>query len=1181
MPVLLRYENECFEIISGKSQINTAWTTFIKVFYFNFYQQEKDYIDSLRGQKLFTKGYICFSQSDSTFGNDSSYDKTKAVKFSKGCYTRVFNHPFNYILCLQKVLKETGFKNCDVYVIDVEEAGSESCKKELKKIEKHYLSLKRRQYVIKKGNLVSAHINGLVLNDQEKLIRYIRKEFDQHILLGDITIDDNQKQILHDYMKTQLYRFTGSCTRYCKPSYPRAFGFALVRYAMEYYNTNHNGDFWPYFKSEFDVTIDPNHQKYIHEFFRYLMIKHKKPYSDKTPNKIDNITMHAFVANHSADQFFDYLFDFWIHDLARNADNLNTEEGDFAFQEMVKAMQSGDQNVMSHTSLLLEFPKLRPIFKNRVKRILKLMDAAFWNSTKINDTGNRINRLLQKWMDNPKSGFVAEKKYLGRREDRLTSAKGTVFFHKPKLRINLNIETAYMDLPLQRLIQCGPSDYPKWEIDSDDGSFHEEIEPFYRKDRISYYVETSCIKVPFYALLGSFKIVLKSQGNVLKSYSISSSNVRFFTDKGDCLDQETSKLPAKILTSLSNSKDYPQILGQESKSIAFNGLWLKSMDLSVGQIVILDDGTGIEVGRKLEEGFVGEVPLSGIYLDNNGEHLDIYQKLPKLFFKTDKQTLGGVGLFADGTNYRIADGGCHEFRIKDELQMNGYLIDLNDYVKDEGIHTIALTFPNKTFNRNLGTIAFIRGFGYQFIRPPYIFRDEASIRFPIETRLIEREEKGCEWSKETPVTDKLEFNFGERNENSDSYCPLVQGESLTVPVLLQGKEYSASIAIPALYWKFRNTEDWNTQQPADIKLKELIGEKKRLYVDGPFDFQEAYLYSEDDVDMAGEESEIHCTVGKASYFDLEKVYNWFKNDRSKTLRRVFLCLAGKQYPLFNVICRSTLHSAELYGDFDKGTIEGTIDIEGDETYTVTIVHNGTKICEDQEVEDNHFTIDADPEIGDYAIYVYEQSDEEDDGFDEIDAPSILLNEGGKPIRRRIINLSDIAGKAINLLDFSDLGKQYQPRKFSLPSDGFRKTYYVKVSRKTDYRSLLKENPELEILGIWNPNIDVYDESQLSSFIYYKGSFGMANWNNRKFRPLAEVLLIFTDRNRPESLILLAKDADGNYDNFTLQKRLDSGFRMLTPQAALKLNKWEKRQCTLLFDDEYALRFVICDFGKER
>ena len=79
---------------------------------------------------------------------------------------------------------------------------------------------------------------------------------------------------------------------------------------------------------------------------------------DESASYMHNICMHAFVCDRCADQFFDYMFDFWRIDLFRNIENCLSDEGVNLFDILIEEITNGVQDIMLHTSLAL---KMNPV----------------------------------------------------------------------------------------------------------------------------------------------------------------------------------------------------------------------------------------------------------------------------------------------------------------------------------------------------------------------------------------------------------------------------------------------------------------------------------------------------------------------------------------------------------------------------------------------------------------------------------------------------------------------------------------------------------------------------------------------------------------------------------------------------------------------------------------------------
>lgn len=1179
-PVLFVYNKEAFSLALRNNQIDNSWELFFKIFlnrFNNDYESiiEDNFIDKLLFKTENNNGCILFSHSDDNLNNRAQKNKHKVVKFANNSYVKIFNNNLNNLLLIKKMIKSNDFKGLKLFVSLNGDIDTPEFNKEYKKLERKY-----KKYNIKKAVFVASHINGKILNDFEKLVKYVRDEFKTRKLIGDIKLNENQETQLNQYMKRQLIIFDSNPSDF-SPEYPRLFALALVRYAMRNYNKRHFGEFWPYFNTEYGVKIDANSQKYIHDIFESVLKNDHISYLEDGSNKIDNITMHTFVSDNSASQLFDYLFDFWRIDLLRNVENFNNNsDGIDVFGELIKVMKIGNQNIRSHTSQLLKFPKLTPIFKNRIRRIFRLINDAFWSDKKVNETGNRINSLLNKWIEDPKGSFQKEKQYVAKHTSK---EKSEILYHSPILKLNSNDEKLNIILPVQRLADCCDLDKPIWTIEYENNGLQTiQVEPDYKKDKIGYYIDKTSIEIPLESMLSDFKFSLNSLDKLLKKYEIKSSKIRFFDSNGKHIDYNTSLLPQGFVSCYSDSKDYPQVLGEYNTNLSSKNLYLKNFNLTKGQIVVLDDNTGIQVAQKLNEGYTESYPLNGLIIKDSSNSYEVYSKLPKLLFKADPKELDGISLTINQKNYKVSDFNIKEFKIANELNVAGYLIDLNDYIKSDGLCEIFLSYPKYKKQLNHSLFAYIRGFKYSFKDSPYVFKEEASIDIPRKFNFIElNDNKWADSIKYYFDMLNFTFNFAERDSNqTDKYCELVNIKDLVLTYKLNNELIKFYFYIPALYWKFNLNDEWEVRKPQDILLKDLKNQKKKLYISGPFNFNKMSITTDDDIDIAEEESEIKCIETKDSNskklgtFDLSKTYDWFANNRDEIFRTLYINLdENNNRILTHVICRSILNNINLIADFDNNILYGDVDIYGNESYTISIKYGDEVICEDKQIVNGKFEVECVNKLksGNYEINLYEVVEGDSDEFD-VETTSLLLNK--EPIIKKVINLSNLDNVIILLKGYQDKENKYFATNFS-------RDYYISDLENTTFLGLIddetitEEDGEIDNLyGVWNQEINYLDKNIMNSFAWYKGNLKIDKYDGTPIK-LSKVLIMFTNKVDMKSMYIFIPDADGDYSSLVINTENEL---IVTGYQYAKLTRKQRRQ-TEMFDDNYD--YFLIDFKEDK
>ncbi len=1153
-PVFMQFGEECFELISKPSQKENAWIIFQKIFFNRFYVVKKDYIEALFDKQMFKypkhpNGLIIFSK------NPKLWIKSgKPCKFCCNGYVKTFKYNRDYLYLCKKVRNESQLKNFKLYLCVSEDIDSNEYSKEYAKLVKQYKSKKR--YKIKKGNLIVSRINAEILTPQEKLFSYIEKEYDSKILLGDIVIDEEQEKVLDEYMKDELLAFAHCGENFNDTGYfneiysKKTFAYGLVRYAMTYYNKNHNKDFWLHCEEKYGFSIPSNKQQSIHNVFREILKTTRKDNLISDKSGIDDITMHAFVSDHSSKQLFDYLFAFWRIDLNREIETLYDDPAHF--DDLINLMENRQQNVMSHTAHLLEFPKARPVFKTRVKRILKLMDDCFWNDKRCKENGNRINHLLNEWMEDPSCAFSKEHGYKQRHA--LTKNKDGIMYRTPVLSFDSRSITIYLILPLQRLIHCEKENNPCWLIKTNDGSFERIIKPSYKKDKMSYYVESSSVEIPFSSSLSEFTIDLLKDGNgdVEKSYKIASTDVRLFDQKGRCIDYQNNIVQEGRLTAVSRDREYPHLSDGYMSGIFVDGLYLQNEEVTEGQVLVFPGNYGVLVGHKFREGYDEKCFVEGATLiGEDGQTYQISNKLPKLFFKARPNEIVGISLFVNGMPNKVTDK-VTEFKLKEDLDNIGYVLDISSLINEDGLYEIFLSYPKMNRKTSLLHIAYIENFEYTFVDAPYVFSERATLKFSFKMNFEEEsiKEYHGNWDYENGWTKEFGFNFAERDPQKESYCNLVEDRKITLTYLLKDKKYKVQFDIPALFWRFDEKGEYNVKKPTDIILKELKHDKKRLYVTGPFDFSKMYIYTNDDVEIAEEESELSIQDLNNPYFNLSKVLNWCNDDKSKSRISLSLHLEEKDEEDFvDIIYRSELKDVTLVGDFENNILYGEVGIIGNEEYTITIYRDGKIVCEDVRIENGEFIVETELKSGVYESYVYEITDDEDDDFD-FGSSSTLLNQ--EPKRSKLINLGDLEGQSLTVIGFHDIKNRYAPFVF-------KKRYYIHDLKRVEYADLMEE--DYEILGIWDNKFD--EDEVREKMVWYKGKILLSGIE-------MSVLVTFKNLNDIRSIVILEIDQESKTCN---EVTIDKGQNRIISQYQLNASFYKitknKLSCVSFYDvDNY-------------
>lgn len=1076
------------------------------------------------------------------------------IKFSRHLYFRLCEYHrdasifdeergTDNLIYINEIIQNVGFPNFEFYITN---AGNDDdrFRQELleltKKLTSKKASIKRTE---KRAKFIIAKINEEIYSPLEKLNLKVGKQFKKKLLIGDIALSEEDLIELKRYMTDELqrlnwsssFKFSGSF----EPHYPQLFAVGLVRFAMEYYEQK---TFWPYFIKEYGVNVDGNKQGELHDVFRYIMVTNGKKYDDDVSMKIDNISMHSFVTDKCAPQLFDYLFYFWRVDLNRNIDNLRGETGKQIYKLLLEEMSQTKQNaanVMKHTSLAIINNK--PSCNLRIRRILNLIDECYWNQTEAPNTGNRISRLLNTWMRNPKGEF--QKAY--QQKQRLHSVRGESLFYSPLLCINYSANSFSIKLPRQILKGCTEDEYPHWIIE-DENKIIDSITPDLLQSKIAIQTDECVIALESKYLFKKLKLTLASSVHKYVSFPIKPAEYRFFNEKGELVSYDNKYIPCGNLTCFSLSPEFPEVLyGDESEIYSYENLRVCQYNLTRGDILLFPDKTAIQAGEKLHDGLAGAHALLDVHVVDSDCELDVYNELPKVLFKATREQLTGTGLIVKSgcgeKRFKVVDRKYYEFKLDDTLDdIYAYVIDLNDFEISEGFVHIHLDIPHGKWSYNYG-ICYLKDLHFGFVGVPYVFSEWGRIEFSKNTPILIDDDT---WDQ-TENTNRLFFNFDKSNKNCSSK---VANCRLNLYYLLNNEKLKLSFDIPALFWKYEKDDEWSSSSPANILLKSI---PSHMYVKGPFAFTGKRTCLDLDGATLAEEAMISAQkVSGQNYFEfpLLQMKSWLNPDMDSCT--VSIVLDGTKHHLFNVICRSKILNHIIYGDFENGIIYGKFDIEGAEQYIVNVSRKDVSIAEVPLI-DGRFEVEANVEEGKYDVTVFELEDS-DDGFDDVS--SFVIGE----FEVDIIDKFNFVDKSIEITAIQDSNKRFKPLEL------FARHIVTDLNRIGGYDEFSTLNRDI---------VGIRDDIELEDCLYYTGILRVVA-NDRETAAF-DVLLAFYDKSDISKVSILRFVYDEKYPEYQelfynaltrtlIEREMDAG-----------KNKFSvKQNLRILYDDEYELSIEI-------
>ena len=1056
---------------------------------------------------------------------DSVEESAYYVKFSPRLYFRVFDTDFENAILANRVKRYINRQDYDFYIASLEKGDNED---ELSRLVDEFTDKLKETNGYKNGstkNLI-ANINGTVLSKREKLIRRIEREFDRRVLIGDIDIGD-QEDILRDFMKTSLSRIV--CGNDTDLSHEKVFAYGLVRMAQKYYQSK---TFWPYVQEEYGVVISGAYQRVINERFKNIMLKYGKLYEDGTSNYVQNMCMHSFVCNRCANQFFDYMFDFWRVDLSRSIENIKDDEGNDLFEILLDEIGQSVQDIMIHTTMALKYNPSG--CKRRFRRILKMIDSSYWNDTDYSKSTNRMTVLFNKWKNDSNSSFSKElKKEPGIRR----GGKGERLLSSPTLTCEASLDSFLITLPRQILRNCTEEEHPTWYIRSKDMSTC--IEPTLIQGRTSMFTEECTVCIPSEVLFEDIEIILKSERNNYSKKVIKALDYRFFNKRlrhtevhDDYVSKDVSFVFVKKGSALTHVNGY-----FESVDTYFEGYDVYTLEPADGDIILLPDGKAVSLGQVFSEGMIGSSMIEGVCArSDEGEEYRVTADRERLFFKARRDRFNGTALriksgkteFYSG---KISEKRYIEFKLDDSLDdVSGYIVDLHELIKQDGIYDIELDIPGTVLRTY--KICYIRGFEFEFVDAPYIFKETGKIEFPAHLSIVTDEDWVVNDSKKS-----LEFMVYEP-EDKKKY---IDGQVLEIPFSLSsGTVVKMRFNLPVLYWKYRKEDDWNYRQPEDVSRKDI---PSRIFITGSIDPKTAEMYFADSDDL--EDSVIPVNRepdGGLFYFRAADISAYL--DREKTYRDLHVKAGGGDEVFFRVACKSDVRNASLSGDFYKNIIYGNFEIYGSSEYMVSVSYGNDLVEENVPVTEGRFEIECEIKEGVYSVTLYELEDD-DSGFGSVSYELGRYELG-------IVDVRHYSGKDIRIKRIG-----YRDRMFAdIP---LKSRYVISNLKLLDYSSEIENKYEIYT---W-----ILDPDEYGRFTYYIGRFGFETYT-RGLIQFGSVLIIFDNNQNVNEVLINAINED------------DCSPLLYDPEKSQiytndkKMKPSEKRKVRALDDDIYRIEVEI-------
>lgn len=852
---------------------------------------------------------------------------------------------------------------------------------------------------------------------RKRLLTRLNKEFEKKFFIGDIVISDQEYALLLKETREILVGMIRS-SRAVEDSV--VLSVTLVQVGIRKYDGKH---FWPYAEEELRAAHHHKNQQLLGEAFINTLRKHGKHITDAS-ERVQNILFHTFVSNYYSKGLFELLFQYYSKDLERDIYRNTTEQMQalmdtlaqkatldeqqserFADQFMGKGSRA--YKLRSHT---LQAISALPVHSRvRLRRLLRLIDRAFWNNAVPQNPTSRLTILFKDWInDSPAYKKEYHLYQLGEIRNR-----GKKHFSTPYLFAQIALGTFELKLPAQ-IVSEEYAEGLEWEISTCDRTIRIAADTY--PVLTGYKTEDGKIPVSKTELYGEIQCQLVSGHHSVRKFPhLPASCVRFFDMEGDFASR-LFKIPMCAYT----GNDNVLCSGALISKVPHGNITRWDFEFQQGDLVVLPDGTGIVVGDHYTDGLVprGRIPCAE-YRETPTATLPVYATAPELLLTIPKGKLPGTILYFNGTKVRLTDCRFTEFENKDSRGVQAVVLPLDqfEFCGTDGIKRVVLDVPGASYDR-VYEFVLIQGLSVDFLDAPYVFEERGVVLFPEHIHVRGNYEK-------VPYENGYQFELkGNDPELHVTICN-------TLPL---------TIKIPMLSWSV-DKENWQVLPAGELWHTEFLGVRK-LYMRSPI--SKIHLFSDSDVpdDEDSENRRITAEFGADGIYtlDLTRFRSWLTRDIMKN--DILLKLGGEEYKFATVYTKSLVVSYDVNADYEEGTLTWVSDIIGKAEYYLDVTHLGTGavLVEKGHLQSGQLVVQDSLRSGRYRFTLYE-AEEDDSGFDDPVFEELLC------VEQQLVNRNNVSGQVLKVRSFksahgSNLYTEFQKEYFVTELEKIEKNVYA-------------------------------------------------------------------------------------------------------------------------------------------
>lgn len=776
-------------------------------------------------------------------------------------------------------------------------------------------------------------------------------------LLGEIYLSEKEYEALIEIARNRVKTFIDSenFTRW-----DLVTSVALVHIGIKDYT---EGNYWDRVCETLNLNLNALQRTNIGQLFlatlkKYGLFIYDNP-NTKNNSYVNNILIHGLVPNNYIEDFFEFIYTFYEINLNRSISSSLTTDLKYLSSFISESLENKSDDVKVKTSESVRTYKLRKSTKlfiglqDRkarllIRRLVKLMDAKYWNGELPRDPKNRITQAFLRWSEkSPRFQTDIEVTATGR-------GRGQKQFTSPYLTFDFRAETFNLIVPPQKFKNDEFTGEIVLLINIDNKVSTYKLKAFGIIG--GYRTEEKCINIPNESIFKRISIRISS--GVSRQFNIAESNYIILDELG----QRTNS----VLNGTNYIITKPGVV-VESESIIEKRYYLKYtfyyINVEADSIIFIDNLQISSSTSGITEGLKSKGLVKGVTATSeDGELLPVYAYHPNILYRVNNKNIEGVGIIINRKRYRIIDiedkVNLKQFELKDGTSGIGLYFNLSGLLGEErDVVELSLDEPGSYRMRGTQKYILIPKFKYNFFEAPYVFKDKAVIEItngqglrPVNMKKIEHEIYGINL-------------YPEKTYAKFETC-------------ISDKQYTLAFEIPYLRWRFENSE-WKIGSEEELWYKDIGDE---LVVDLPYVGNITLILNNDP------ETKQEGVYRDGTYrFNIKKYAGYFIERGAK--HQINIRFNDQTITIATILSRCIAKYANLLYDPINKTLRGSFVIAGRGKCVADIVYKNTgeKIAENVDIVDGKLNLKVDFKGGIHKVTLY--SVEEDDfGFGSVRRP---------------------------------------------------------------------------------------------------------------------------------------------------------------------------------------------------